>query len=111
MANKNPSPNTRFQPGQVTNPGGKPAGAKNRLSGKFLNALADDFEQYGSAVIVTVREDNPVAYLKIVASLIPQQVELTRPMDEITDAELSTAIQYLQLLTRGSDDSAPNSVN
>ncbi len=71
MTNIDRSVLTRFQPGQSGNPGGKAAGARNRISGRFLNDLADDYEQHGAAVIARVREESPVTYIKVVASLLP----------------------------------------
>ena len=96
MANPNPSQKTRFQPGQVTNPGGKPVGSKNRISAKFLADLAEDYEQYGVAVIVRVREESPATYIKIIASLIPQQVEVVRPFDGVSDEDLVQSIAFIR---------------
>ena len=96
MSNPNPSPNTRFRPGDHPNPGGKPVGSKNRISAKFLADLADDYEQHGAAVIVRVREESPATYIKIIASLIPQQVELTRPFDDVSDHELAQSIAFIR---------------
>ena len=96
MANPNPSPTTRFRPGDHPNPGGKPVGSKNRISAKFLSALADDFEAYGAAVIARVREESPATYLKVVASLVPQQVEVVRPFDGVSDDELVQSIAFIR---------------
>lgn len=96
MANPNPSQKTRFQPGQVTNPGGKPVGSKNRISAKFLTDLAEDYEQHGAAVITRVREESPATYIKIIASLIPQQVEMVRPFDDVSDDELVQSIAFVR---------------
>ena len=63
-----------FKPGQSGNPGGKPAEARNRLSGALLNALADDFEKHGKAAIQRCRTASPARYLQIVASLLPKNV-------------------------------------
>ena len=96
MANPNPSPNTRFRPGDHPNPGGKPVGSKNRISAKFLSALADDFEEHGAAVIARVREESPTTYLKVVASLVPQQIEVSRPLDGLSDEEITQSIAFIR---------------
>ena len=96
MANPDPSPITRFQPGQSGNPGGKAAGARNRISGRFLNDLADDYEQHGAAVIARVREESPVTYIKVVASLLPTKIETSRPLSGVSDAELDAMVGILQ---------------
>lgn len=65
-----------FVKGQSGNPAGKPPGAKNKISEKFITALTADFEQNGEAVIERVRNDKPEQYLKIVADLVPKDVNL-----------------------------------
>jgi hypothetical protein len=84
--------------GQVPNPnpGGKPVGARNRLQGKFLNALADDFEEHGVAAIARMREEDPSAYVRAVASLMPKELEIKRPLEELSDDDLATAIDALR---------------
>ena len=51
-------------------------GAKNKISEKFITALTADFEQHGEAVIERVRSEKPENYLKIVADLVPKDVNL-----------------------------------
>lgn len=65
-----------FVKGQSGNPAGKPPGAKNKISEKFISALTADFEQHGETVIAQVRTDKPEQYLKIVADLVPKDVNL-----------------------------------
>jgi hypothetical protein len=71
-----PKQDTRFRPGQSGNPAGRPKGARNKVSEKLLEALASDFDIHGKEVIETVRIDKPHEYLKIVASLVPKQMEI-----------------------------------
>lgn len=92
-----PPEETRWKPGQASpNPGGKPTGARNRLTKHFLNALADDFEQHGRKAIVDAREKDPMGYVKAIAALMPKQVEQTQPLDDLTDAELLAGIAFLR---------------
>ena len=59
MANPNPSPATRFTPGNPGSGRAKQKGARDRLSVAFLTAFAQDFEQHGESVIQKVRESDP----------------------------------------------------
>jgi hypothetical protein len=91
-----PPEETRFKAGQSGNPGGKPKGARNRIQGSFLNALADDFDVYGKAAIVEAREKDAMGYIRTVASLLPKQVEDVKPLEELTDDELTAGIALLR---------------
>jgi hypothetical protein len=55
--------------------GGRPRGARSKLSEGFLDALQADFEQHGVEVIAKVRHQDPTAYLKVVANLMPAKLE------------------------------------
>lgn len=65
-----------FVKGQSGNPAGRPAGSKNRISEKFIQAITADFEQHGETVIEKVRTEKPENYLKIVADLVPKDFNL-----------------------------------
>jgi Family of unknown function (DUF5681) len=85
----------QFKPGQSGNPPGRPKGARSKLSESFLKALADDFDSNGIEVIEKVRSSRPHEYLKIVAAVLPKQMQredLTprRKAEDLTDDELAT---------------------
>jgi hypothetical protein len=105
--NPNPSPETRFS---TDNPGrAKQKGARDRMSTAFLNALADDFEAHGKDVVATVREEDPSTYVRFVASLLPKQVEITHPLDELSDEDLAYLIATLKkrVPAPAADDAEP----
>ena len=85
---------TRFKPGQSGNPAGRPKGSRNRVSEKLLETLATDFDAHGKEVIEKVRAERPADYLKIVASLVPKQMEIedlrsSRKAEDLSDDELA----------------------
>lgn len=93
---KPPPAEFQFKAGQSGNPGGKPTGARNRLSTKFVHDLLDDFEANGKDAIVSCRTEDPVSYVRMVASLLPKQVEQSKPLEDLTDAELVAGIAFLR---------------
>jgi hypothetical protein len=88
----NPPLAHRFKPG---NPG-RPKGSRNKLGEDFIRALSEDFEKHGAAVIEKVRTDKPDVYLKVIAGLLPKDVNLNvRPLDELTDDQLLARLAQL----------------
>lgn len=95
-----------FAPGNLANPGGKPIGARNRLQGKFMNALADDFDKHGTAAIRSCRAEDPGKYLAIIASIMPKELEISRPLDDITDEQLDAAAAAIRAIATASNHRA-----
>lgn len=87
---------TRWKPGVSPNPGGKPVAARNALQGDFMRALADDFAAHGKKAIEETRSNSPAQYLKIVASLMPKELEIKRPLEDMTDDDLIAGVAALQ---------------
>ena len=67
---------TSYAPGTSGNPGGKPVGAKNRVTAQFLEALADDFKANGKKAIKACREKDPAAYVRACVALVPKDLTL-----------------------------------
>ena len=86
----------RFKPGQSGNPGGRPVGTRLKLTGRFVHALCHDFEVHGKRAIEAARLEDPLGYIKVVASLLPKQVEATKPLETMTDEELTAGIDFLK---------------
>lgn len=86
----------RFLPGN-SGFGGRPKGARNKLGEAFIDALHDDFNDHGIAAIQTVRSEKPDQYLKVIASLLPKEMNLNvnDTYSEMTDAELIERIRDL----------------
>jgi hypothetical protein len=82
----------QFKPGQ----GGRRRGSRNRLGEEFLRALAEDFERHGAEVIERVRIEKPDAYIKVIASLLPKDLNLNvNNLDHLTDAQLLARLRSL----------------
>src|SRR5262245_17861459 len=89
-----------FQPGQSGNPGGGRPGSRHRqqLNGEFIAALLREFRHGGPAAIAKVRKNQPAAYLKILALLVPREhkVEHSNLIKELTDEQLEAMIEYIE---------------
>lgn len=63
-----------WQKGESGNPKGR-SKARQELGDAFLRVLKSDWEANGAATVVEMRQKDPVAYVKVVAAMLPAQVE------------------------------------
>lgn len=86
----------RFLPGN-SGFGGRPKGARSKLGEHFLKAMLEDFEQHGEGAIATVRDEKPDQYLKVIASILPKEIEagetLVQFLKESRDAAVAAAMR------------------
>lgn len=64
-----------FQPGNPGGPG-RPKGARNKLGEDFVRALQQDFKENGLEAVEKVRQEQPAQYLKVIASILPKDINL-----------------------------------
>jgi hypothetical protein len=61
-----------------------------------LEEIAKDFEAHGAEAVKIARMERPVEYLRICASLLPKEFEITTQniTHELSDEELETLIEH-----------------
>lgn len=95
--------------------GGRKKGSRAKLSEEFFAALHADFLEHGPQTIAQVRFRHPGIYLQVVAKLMPQKIEITNPLDEISDELLSIMLEQAELIAASKkglpgDDAKPVTV-
>ena len=64
-----------WKPGESGNPAGRPKGSRNKLGEEFITEIYNDCCEHGAAALKKVRENRPEVYVKVVASLLPREIE------------------------------------
>lgn len=83
----------QLMPGVVLNPAGRPKGSRNKLGEAFIEALHDDFKMHGVSAIETVRVAEPAQYLKVIASIVPKELNIkTDAFAGVSDEQLAALI-------------------
>lgn len=91
----------QFVPGHTGFGGGRPKGSRNKLGEKFIDDMYADWKENGVKAIKDVREQKPDAYLKVVASILPRELNVNvNQFDEMSDAELIQRIRELDAAVR-----------
>src|SRR5215472_3417688 len=73
--NGRPGLDTMLKDASRGNPGGSLEATRRSFNKDFLLALAADFKKHGAAAIEKVRKQQPAAYMKICAHLVPREMQ------------------------------------
>ena len=89
-----------FKPGVSGNPHGNRHRTRHLLNQEFMEALLLNFRHEGKRAIEKVARNQPAAYLKILALLVPRemQIEHTNRIKQMTDEEIEQAIEAIQTM-------------
>lgn len=101
-----------FAPGNNANPLGRPKGSRNKLGEDFIQALQADFQTNGKKAIETVRDERPHEYLKVIASLLPKQVEIKEgAFDGVSDEQLAALVHAARSALGIAEGSGEGTIN
>jgi hypothetical protein len=78
--------------GEVRNPTGRGIGSRNKLADAFISDVHDKWQVQGPAVLDETIKRKPWEFVKIVAGLMPQKLEITNKFQSLPDAELADAL-------------------
>ena len=78
-------------------------GTRAKMADDFIGAVYQTWQAHGRAALERVCQEDPVAYLRLVAGLIPRQVEVsqTNPLEQLSDGELAALHDFVEALVAG----------
>ncbi len=86
----------KFAPGNTAGLG-RPKGSRHKISESFLADVLTDWELFGAACIVELRETRVADYVKVVAALLPKEMTVrVNELEEATDDELAALVAKLR---------------
>ena len=90
--------NGQFAKGSSGNVGGNAQRTRHLFSKAFVEALLEDFREWGAEAIVRVRTETPAAYLRVCAMLVTKELKLehSQAVKALSDEELEAAIAVLE---------------
>ena len=76
---------------------GRPKGSRNKLAEDFLSDVLEEWQAHGAAALSDMREKNPGDFVKMVAGLLPKDINLNLNdnLGELSDDELLGEIRKL----------------
>ena len=94
-------PDHLWRPGESGNPAGRPKGSRNKLAEDFIADLHESWQTHGKTAIERCVAERPDMYLKIVAGLLPKDVNLkVSNLDDLTDEQLLNKLNSLTEMAR-----------
>jgi hypothetical protein len=90
-------------PGQTggLNPKGRPRGSRSKLGEAFVADLQEAWQLHGNSVIQRVIDERPSDFLKIVANILPKDVNIkVNSTEDLSDEQLMRKLAALTEMAR-----------
>jgi hypothetical protein len=86
-----------WKKGERGNPhyAGRAKGSRNKITQAYIDAIAAEFEAHGVSALERVRKKMPHVFLRLVAELLPKQVQVEHGFADMTDEQLRQRIAEL----------------
>lgn len=81
-----------FVKGKKGGPGRPRGSGRKQLADKFVNDLAEAWEKDGKDVIKRAMQADPSGMVRVVASLLPKQIDVTQTLETVSQTELDEII-------------------
>jgi hypothetical protein len=83
------------------NGGGRPKGSRNKLTTEFLDDLYAKWQEHGADVLERVIRDDPAAFLRTVAQIMPKEIDVN------TGSDFDGMESVAEILQKVADEAGP----
>src|SRR5262249_44047227 len=87
------------------NGGGRKVGSRNKLTTEFLDDLYAKWQQHGPDVLERVIRDNPTAFLRTVAQILPKEIDAALNVNAGSDFDDCATVE--DILRRVAEEAGP----
>ena len=85
----------------MPNAAGNNGAARVKLQRKYFDALLADFAEHGEAAIKIMRIEEPGAYIRVIASLMPKEFTVTdNALGDMSDEDLQQLLARAQAMLK-----------
>jgi hypothetical protein len=85
----------------MPNAAGNNGAARVKLQRKYFDALLADFAEHGEAAIKIMRMEEPSAYIRVIASLMPKEFTVTdNALGDMSDEDLQQLLARAQAMLK-----------
>lgn len=81
----------RFLPDNNGGPG-RPKGSRNKLGEAFIQDVYAKWQESGSDAITKMIEQDPGAFVRVVAGILPKELVVKDELSEVSDEELAALV-------------------
>lgn len=104
IKNNRDSETGQFIQGVSGNPVGRPRGSRAKLGEAFLFDLRGEWQRSGISALERVAKDDPTAFVKVVANVLPREVDATLNVDFSAAASFIEAFRLARRHVADPDD-------
>lgn len=81
-----------WKPGESGNPAGRPKGSRNKLGEAFIQDVYVKWQEQGESALIRMIEQEPGAFVRVVAGILPKELIVKDELSEVSDEELAALV-------------------
>ena len=83
---------------------GRPKGSRNKLGEAFIQDVYAKWQEKGSESLTRMIEEEPGAFVRVVAGILPKELVVKDELSEVSDEELAALVAAARQALSGRDE-------